>query len=601
MHYAGWLDWGRGGRRSQPMAVAVYLMVGVVFSCGLFFTSSVRAAGERILYVEGDHHFPPYEFVDGSNQPKGWNVELFHAVAEAAGLKYEIHLVPWNQAREDIEKGRVDVLVGMYVSEERRVLVDFSTPHLCIHHSMFVRKSSNIARLEDLNGADVVVQNGDIMHDFVVQKKLGEHRLVTVETPAEGLRMLSEGKADVMLMGKLQGIHLLQKMGLENLVAVGPLLEPRQYAFAVRKGDEKLVAAINEGLRIVKETGQYDALYAKWFGTVENDTWSQREIGMVVGWVVGPACAAIVLAMAWNQGLRRQVRRKTAALEIELIARAQAEEQLQQLAAKLRNTVMHRTAECNAASGELEGFCHAIAHDLRAPLRAINGYASMLSEECQSPESPSCKQYLERIGRAAAHMGDLIDSLLALSRLTRTGMTMTDVDMTALAKSIVAELREEYGSRQVEVSVQEGMAAYGDANLLEVALRHLLDNAWKFTSKKNVAEIRVSCECVAGERIFSVADNGVGFDMSHVTNLFRPFSRLHAVGEFEGNAMGLATVDRIIHRHGGRVWAQGRAGQGATFLFALREEDGVGEEDGPCLTVAEEPVVVGEAGNDRTA
>jgi signal transduction histidine kinase len=416
----------------------------------------------------------------------------------------------------------------------------------------------------------VIVQNGDIMHDFVTHQKLGQDRLMAVETPAEGLQLLAAGRGDAMLMGKFQGLYLIRTLGLEGVVPVGPSLEGRQYAFAVKKGDEALVAALNEGLRIVKESGQYDALHEKWFG-VTSDRWSRNEIGLVLGWIVAPACVSLVLVLAWNQGLRRLVAKKTASLEQELAARVRAEGQLQELAAQLRNTVHVRTAEYDAASSELEGFCYSVAHDLRAPLRAINGYATMLQEECKQPSYPPCRQYLERIRHSAKSLGTLIDSLLSLSQLTRSPMRRETVDISAIARGLAAELQSREPSRRAEIHVQPEMTVVGDAHLLEEAMRQLLGNAWKFSSKKEQTEIRVACEVVDGERVFSVSDRGAGFDMAHATNLFRPFYRLHAVGEFEGSAIGLATVDRIVRRHGGRVWAQGEPDSGATFYFALRD------------------------------
>jgi PAS domain S-box-containing protein len=221
---------------------------------------------------------------------------------------------------------------------------------------------------------------------------------------------------------------------------------------------------------------------------------------------------------------------------------------------------------------ELEAFSYSVAHDLRAPLRAINGYAMSLVEDLADKLDGDSKMYLERIGASAERMGQLIDALLSLARVSRTNMKREAVDLAYLARSTVAQLRAGDPARVVEFVVTGEARASGDAQLVRALLENLLGNAWKFTSKQAAARIEFGCEKADSRApVFFVRDNGAGFDMAYAEKLFAPFQRLHTTDEFPGTGIGLATVHRIVERHGGRIWAEGASGAGAVFRFTLAE------------------------------
>jgi signal transduction histidine kinase len=257
-------------------------------------------------------------------------------------------------------------------------------------------------------------------------------------------------------------------------------------------------------------------------------------------------------------------------------------------------TERHRAAEAEAlrrakeaaeeANAELEAFSYSVAHDLRAPLRAINGFSSALLEESGDALGGEARRQLNRIISGADRMAQLIDALLALSRLTRTEVLRESVDLTALARSVLDQYRASDPDRMVDVLVADGLVDRGDPQLLRAALENLLGNAWKFTAKRSDARIEVGCESVDGVSAYFVRDNGAGFDMTHVGNLFAPFRRLHSAEDFDGTGIGLATVQRIIRRHGGRIWAEGAENEGATFRFTLSSAAKSGE---PSWTFAE--------------
>jgi len=257
------------------------------------------------------------------------------------------------------------------------------------------------------------------------------------------------------------------------------------------------------------------------------------------------------------------------------------EEAIRGLNASLEQRVTARTAELatanrqlKAINEELEAFAYSVSHDLRTPLRAISGFGELLVASHSPALDERGRHYLDRMCNGATRMGQLIEDLLALSRLTRTEMRTTAVDLTALAHAVAATLSQAEPERVVTWDIAEGLTVHGDAALLRVALDNLLGNAWKFTSRRPTARIVVGARREEGQTVYFVRDDGAGFDMAYADKLFGAFQRLHTVREFAGTGIGLATVQRIIHRHGGRVWAQGAVEQGATISFTLTVPEG---------------------------
>jgi len=237
--------------------------------------------------------------------------------------------------------------------------------------------------------------------------------------------------------------------------------------------------------------------------------------------------------------------------------------------AALNETLQQANAATDAANRELEAFSYSVAHDLRAPLRGIDGFSLALLEDYADKLDDEGKQHLQFVRESAQQMAQLIDDLLTLSRVTRSELRREEVDLTALARGVAAQLQRVEPDRLVEVIAADGLTAEGDSRLLKVVLENLIGNAWKFTGKRAPARIEFGASAGNGERTYFVRDNGAGFDMAYAAKLFGVFQRLHSPSEFEGTGIGLATVQRIIGRHGGRVWAEGAVDQGATFYFTL--------------------------------
>ncbi len=249
---------------------------------------------------------------------------------------------------------------------------------------------------------------------------------------------------------------------------------------------------------------------------------------------------------------------QNAELQQEIVERKQAQQELEDYAARLE-----------AANEELEAFSYSVSHDLRAPLRGMDGFSQALLEDYADQFDEQGKDYLQRVRTASQRMGRLIDDLLELSRITRSQMRVEGVNLSEIAEQSAAQLRQPEPDRQVEFVIAPGLAVEGDEPLLRAVVQELLVNAWKFTSQQQHATIEFGATQQDGETVYFVCDDGVGFDMAYADKLFGAFQRLHSDERFPGTGIGLATVQRIIHRHGGRVWAQATEDEGATFYFTV--------------------------------
>ncbi|CAG0977600.1 partial Phytochrome-like protein cph1, partial [Anaerolineae bacterium] len=349
------------------------------------------------------------------------------------------------------------------------------------------------------------------------------------------------------------------------------------------------VTDVNEAALVLHRASDKEALLSGLITTFTPESFATFRRELVCLWNGGTEIAeeAIVRTL---QGERRNVSvyfsvcpgyehtlSKVLVSLIDITQRKAAEQEILQLNQELERRVARRTAELEAANKELESFSYSVSHDLRSPLRAIDGFSQLLLDQHGEHLDATGKDYLRRVRAGAQRMAQLIDDLLNLSRVSREKMRFHTVDLGRLARAVAGELTEAQPGRSVEVIIAEGTEASCDERLLRIVIENLLGNAWKYTSHHPSARIEFGRQTQDGVPVYFVRDDGAGFDMRYAHSLFGPFQRLHSPAEFPGTGIGLATVQRIIRRHGGRVWAEGEVEKGATVYFTLGPVGGLQE------------------------
>ncbi len=297
----------------------------------------------RELHFRGDWDYPPYEFLDEHGEPAGFNVELLEKVCQSMGLPCRITLGPWNEVRAQLENGTIDGITGMFYSAERDRKVDFSTHHSIVSHSIFVPTTSSIGGIDDLIDKSIGVQQGDIMHDYVLQNGLSS-MIFGYDDQEKVLESLAKGEVDCALIARIQGMYVMKKLGIDNVVPVGQSILPRKYCFAVREGDDVLRSQLNEGLSILKKSGEYAAIHDRWFSPYTREN-IRKKIITALMWVLIPLGGVLIVVILWSYFLKRQVREKTKTLNKELTERKRIEKALVESEGIYRR-VFHNAATC---------------------------------------------------------------------------------------------------------------------------------------------------------------------------------------------------------------------------------------------------------------
>ena len=448
---------------------------------------------------------------------------------------------------------------------QAELLAGTTAPALAFEDARVARENVELLRARPrISAAAIYNARGKL---FASYSRSGEHRFP--ELPgAEGARI--EGD-DIVVFERVTSNReilgtvylraendvaerLLGTLGIAALVAIAAMLVAYVLSQRLQRMVTRPLMSITATAREVTEKRNF-ALRA--------ERMSEDEIGRLAD-AFNTMLAEIERATRELEGSNRELAR-------EIAERSRAEQEIRRLNAELERRVKDRTAQLEAANAELEAFCYSVSHDLRAPLRAIDGFSQALLEDFPDDIPDEGKRYLQRIRASTQRMGQLIEDLLELSKVSRGELTRSDCDLSEITRQVVAELRSREPQRQVEVSIWDGMRADADARLLRTALENLVGNAWKFTSKAAAPRIDVGALRDGDKTTFYVRDNGAGFDMAYANKLFGAFQRLHSMKEFQGTGIGLATVQRIMHRHGGRIWADAEPGKGAAFYFTLGE------------------------------
>lgn len=556
------------------------------------------------IVIASEPDYPPYCIVDDNGNADGFSVDLFKAAADAVGMEVDIKTGIWSAIRQDLAEGKVDALPLVGRTPEREELFDFTLPYMSLHGAIFVRdETRDINSLKDLKNKEILVMEGDNAEEFVRRNNISG-KIFTTNTFKEAFHKLANGEHDAVIMQRVTGINLLDEMGLRSIEALNlQIPEFRQdFCFAVKKGDYILLNRLNEGLSIVIADGTYEEIRLKWFGPGVKEELTFRDILLIVVSIFVPMF--ILMSVFWIIFLRRQVRSQTRVLNNEITERKEREAELRKLKEELEDQVTERTIELQEkvhkldksqkdllnmvedlntltaelkkerrklelSNKELEAFSYSVSHDLRAPLRAINGFASFLSEDYSDKIDGEGKRYINTIRQNTAKMDQLISDMLNLSRITRAMINPGLVDMSEVAWSIYHETASEEEKKVFNITIDKMSPAECDLSLIKQVWQNLIDNALKYSSKSEEKRILIGSESDTQEIVYYIKDSGAGFNEKYKDKLFGVFQRLHTKNEFQGTGVGLAIVQRIVHRHGGKVWAESKINEGATFYFSL--------------------------------
>jgi|GEM_PF-2353384 len=503
-----------------------------------------QPSSEHILIGSSDND-PPFSWKNFNREPTGFLIDLTRAIARSADFPFEFEMGDWNVVKKNLEQGQIDAVDGMYYSIDRDRFFDFSNPHSVVHHSLFVwEEEKGIHSLEDLRGRRVVAVRGDMMHEFLLEQKIGVD-LILAKTLRDAVKLLSLHRAEAAVLARLPTLYYMKALSITNLKAAGKPLEPLDFCFAVKKGNQALLAKFNQGLAAVKASGEYEKLKQKWFEPLE----PRRDLRDYLPYLVAGSAllfAVIFVLWFWNWLLQREVTAKTEAL------RAANEE--------LRKLDQFKTDVVNM-----------VAHEVRAPLSVMHGYADFLTGGSAGELLPHQKEVLQRIQHSVDWMNRLVNDLLDMAQLESGKLELHASKFEA--ESLVSEVAAFFEDRLHDKKIQlhkilepENLTLVADRDRIVQCLINLVGNALKHTPPDG--KITLVVKDAGQETHFEIHDTGSGMDEKMLGRLFQKFES----GDRDrgmGYGLGLSITKGLVELHHGKIWVESQEGKGSMFAFAI--------------------------------
>lgn len=523
----------------------------VVVLLSVLISNLVQA--DRPILVGGDLNYPPYEFINEYGEPDGYNTELTRAIAEVMGIEVDIQLGRWDDMRNLLEQGQLDVLQGMVYSAGRTDRYHFSPAHALIHQSIFARKgTAKVSDLNELTGKELIVQRSGVMHDFFINSGI-DAKLILVDTHAAALRLLASGQYDYALVANLPGLYLGKELELSNIIPVGRPFGAQQYGYAMMRGNTDLLAQFSEGLAILKNTGRHQKIYDKWLGPLEQDGFPWKEIGLVTGGISGILLVILGGIVIWNRMLTREVSRRTDELK-------QQQKQLMQ-------------ADKMASLGILVS---GVAHEINNPNSLLLLNLPVLQEFYSDAESILEAYFQEHgdfyiAGLKYSRMRDEIPSMLQDMLAGTQKICRIVNDLKDFARETPDDLKEqvdineilEVAIRLVDNTIRQSCNQfnveytqplprfYGNAQKIEQVIINLIVNACQALETSNQA-INVRTFLKDEHHLcLEVQDHGKGIEPQYLTRLGDPFFTTRR--EEGGTGLGLSISSKIVQEHGGSL------------------------------------------------
>lgn len=545
------------------------ILLVVLFPADTSFAVTQEVSGVAgTIIVGGDRDYPPYEFLDKDGQPSGYNVDLTRAIADVMGMKVEFRLGAWSDMRTALKNKQVDVLQGMSYSEERTAEVDFSSPHAIVNHAIFARRDSPaVSSLADLDGHSVAVHHSGIMHDYLVGTGF-DGPLTLTDTPAEALRQVAAGNTDLAIVAIVPGMYIVRELKLSNLNTVVTNVAAHRYCYAVKKGNAELLSRFDEGLAILKKTGQYERIHNRWLGVLDPPEVTWRHLVKFGAGVGVPLLLLLGGVAVWSHMLRRQVALRTADLTREIAERKHAEEKL------LLNQKQLVQAHKMAALGVLVS---GVAHEINNPTglillevptlkrahsdtsRILEGYYrengdfvcggipySRMREEI--PRS------LEKIQDAGKRIKRIVDDLKDFSRQGEpTANERVDLNRMARAAVRLVEPTIRKATRCFRIDYGPGLPAIRcNTQRIEQVLVNLILNACQaLPDTDRCIELMTGYDPQLRSVYFRLRDEGIGISPEHLPRLTDPFFTTKR--EMGGTGLGLSVSATIVKEHSGTL------------------------------------------------
>ena len=559
--------------------LSIVALAGEAVSVGL-----PEQSVHRTIVVGGDRDYPPYEFIDKNGQPAGFNVGLTRAIAEVMGMDVEIRLGGWSEMRSALQSGQIDVLEGMSFSEERAGEVDFSLPHAMVNHAVFARRDSpTVNSIGELAGKSVAVHRGGIMHDKLVREGF-TGRLQLTPTPADALRLLAAGKTDYAIVAIVPGMYIIRELKLTNLYPAVRNVATHRYCYAVKKGNTELLSRFNEGLAILRKTGQYDLIYNKWLGVLEPERVNWRTIAKYGAVVVVPLVVLLGGFALWSRTLHRQVAVRTAALTREVAERKHAEEELR------LNQQQLVQADKLAALGVLVS---GVAHEINNPTGLILLDVPVL-KRAQSDTERILEEYyaahgdftigglpyiemrdeipriLDEMQDGAKRIKRIVNDLKDFARRDDVAdKELIDFNMVVQTALRLVDPTIRKATNRLHVDFAEGVPPVrGNSQRIEQVVVNLILNACQaLPDAGRGISLSTRYNHTTASAILVVRDEGVGIAPENLSRLTDPFFTTKR--ESGGTGLGLSVSDGIIKEHGGHLHFESIPGVGTTVTLAI--------------------------------
>ncbi|HIJ80571.1 MAG TPA: transporter substrate-binding domain-containing protein [Desulfuromonadales bacterium] len=573
--------------KAWPICLSLRKLLAFCCLAAVLVAASVAvpaAADAEIIRVGGNRGYPPYEFPDKNGQPTGFTVELLRAIADVMGMTVDIRIGEWAKMHDDLAAGRIDMTLGMSYSEKREKIFDFASPHTVVQHAIFARRETPaVSTLADLAGKKVVVHRNGIMHERLKSLGFGKD-LVLTETPADGLRLLASGENDYAVVALLPGMYIIRENKLTNLEPVARNVASFPFSFAVREGDAELLAHLNEGLAILKKTGQYQVIYDKWLGVLEPPRVSWEKVLQYGAMTLVPLVLLLTGTIIWSRTLQRKVRQRTEELAREVSEKEQA---LQEL--RLEQDKLIQADKMTSLGILVSGVAHEINNPnglilLNVPtLKAASCDAEAVLEEHfrqhgdftygglpYSRMKGKIPHLLNEMQEGAKRIKRIVDDLKDFARRD-TEFGMEPIDLNAVVQASVRLVESSLRKTTDHFSVRYGddlPPVSGNAQRIEQVIVNLLINACQaLPDKSRSISVTTFHDRVDSCVVLQVKDEGVGIPPENISHLTDPFFTTKR--ESGGTGLGLSVSATIIKEHGGTLDFDSDPGRGTTVKLSL--------------------------------